>query len=257
LIGNPGPVITSPDGDSSESKDSKEEEGIIFAENMNYNKAVAEFKLFENYKRKKYRPILDPSKSSILSGEDSQGKAYEIAVGPVLSSGKDLPSCKNIADYIDCRGRMDNTKFALDHCTQFPTLWILVRKEAAMKSAEVKCERFFNLSGNVSAPNCTRLGVRIYKCLAMLVSILPNVYLDKEWVANEYLRRCKCGAWKKENTVEALKCWNLECIIDAEMLGKPPPTEMTLEQLVQEEDLANTSVDKSDDDVIVVGLKRM
>jgi hypothetical protein len=49
----------------------------------------------------------------------------------------------------------------------------------------------------------------------------------------------------------------LECIIDVEMFGKPPPTEMTLEQLVQEEDLANTSVGKSDDDAIVVGLKRM
>ncbi len=102
-----------------------------------------------------------------------------------------------------------------------------------------------------------RLGIRTYKCLAMLASILPHIYVDKEWVANEYLRRCKCGAWKEENTLEALKCWNLERIIDAEMFGKPPPTEMTLEQLVQEEDLANTSVGKSDDDAIVVGLKCM
>jgi hypothetical protein len=107
---------------------------------MNYNKAVAEFKLFENYKRKKHRPILDHSKSSFLSGEDSQGKAYEIAVGPILSRGKDLPSCKNSADYIDCWGRMDVTKISLDHCTQFPTLWILVQMEAAMISVEVECE---------------------------------------------------------------------------------------------------------------------
>jgi hypothetical protein len=91
----------------------------------------------------------------------------------------------------------------------------------------------------------------------MLASILPNVYVDKKWVANEYLRRCKCGAWKEKNTVEALKHSNLECIIDAEMFGKPPPTEMTLEQLVQEEDLANTSIDKSDDDAIVFGLNCM
>jgi hypothetical protein len=139
------PVITSPDGDSNESKDSKEEEDFVFADNMNYNKAVAEFKLFENYTWKKYRPILDHSKSCFLSGKDSQGKAYEIAVGPILSRGKDLPSCKSIADYIDCWGRMDVTIFALDHCTQFPSLWILVQKEAAMKSVEVGCEHFFNL----------------------------------------------------------------------------------------------------------------
>ncbi len=230
---------------------------FVFADNMNYNKAVAEFKLFENYKVKKYRPILDCSKLSFLSGEDSQGKAYEIAVGPILSRGKDLPSCKNIADSFDCRVRMDVIKFALDYCTQFPTLWILVQKEATMKSVHVGCEQFFNLSGYVSAPKRTWLGVRTYKCLAMPALILPYLYVDKEWVANEYLRRCKYGAWKEENTVEALKCWNSKCIIDAEMFGKPPSTEMTLEQLVQEEDLVNTSIGKSDDDVIVVGLKCM
>jgi hypothetical protein len=99
--------------------------------------------------------------------------------GPVLSRGKDLPSCKNIADYIDCRGRIDVTKFALDHCTQFPTLWILVQKEAAMKSVEIGCEQFFNLSGYVSALKCMQLGLRTYEHLAMMALILPDVYLEK------------------------------------------------------------------------------
>ena len=54
---------------------------------------------------------------------------------------------------------------------------------------------------------------------------------------------------KKKNTVEALKCWNLERIIDAEMLGKPPPPELTLEELVQEENSAATSIGN---DAIVV-----
>ena len=88
----------------------------------------------------------------------------------------------------------------------------------------------------------------------MLASILPNVYVDKEWVANEYLRRCKYGAWKKKNTVEALKCWNLERIIDAEMLGKPPPPELTLDELVQGENSAATSIGKGDDDDAIVAL---
>jgi hypothetical protein len=79
-------------------------------------------------------------------------------------------------------------------------------KGGCHESVEVGCEQFFNLSGYVSAPKCMQLGVRTYKCLAMQVSILPNVYLDKEWVANEHLRKCKCGAWKEKNTVEALKC---------------------------------------------------
>jgi hypothetical protein len=52
ILDKKSPVITSPDGDSNESKDSKEEEDFVFADNMNYNKEVAEFKLFENYSRR-------------------------------------------------------------------------------------------------------------------------------------------------------------------------------------------------------------
>ena len=77
--------------------------------------------------------------------------------------------------------------------------------------------------------------MRTYERLAMLAKILSKVYVDKEWVAKEYLRRCKEGAWKKENTVEAVKCWNLErMMLDADLLGKPMPSELTLDDLLNE-----------------------
>ena len=45
----------------------------------------------------------------------------------------------------------------------------------------------------------------------------------------------------------------MERIIDTEMLlEKLPPPELTLDQLLQEENLAATSIDKGDDDAIVV-----
>ena len=62
---------------------------------------------------------------------------------------------------------------------------------------------------------------------------MHNVYIDIEWVAKEYLRRCKAGVWKKENTVEALKCWNLERNIDAETYGQSMPEPLTLEEFVE------------------------
>jgi hypothetical protein len=37
---------------------------------------------------------------------------------------------------------------------------------------------------------------------------------------------------KRENTEEALKCWNLEWIIDAEQQGKDAPSELKLEDLL-------------------------
>jgi len=104
-----------------------------------------------------------------------------------------------------------------------------------MRNVEVGCEHFFSLSGYISAPRRTRLGVRTYERIAMLASILPKVYIDREWVAKEYLRRCKAGKWKKENTKDALKCWNLERVLDAELQRMSTPPPLTLEQLVSEE----------------------
>ena len=58
----------------------------------------------------------------------------------------------------------------------------------------------------MSAPCRTRLGVRVYERIALLASILRNVYIDDEWVAKEYLKRFKEGAWKEENAKDAAKC---------------------------------------------------
>ncbi len=84
-------------------------------------------------------------------------------------------------------------------------------------------------------PRQTRLGVRTYDCLAMLASIVHTVYIDNTWVATEYLRRCKARAWKNENLVEAVTCWNLERILDAEQSGQPMPEEVTMDDLVRED----------------------
>ena len=69
----------------------------------------------------------------------------------------------------------------------------------------------------------------------MLACILWTVYIDPELVAKEYLQQCKVGAWKTENTEDALKCWNLERTLDAESYGITLPAELTLDDLVNEE----------------------
>ncbi len=146
----------------------------------------------------------------------------------MASKGKDLPSGKNLADYINERGQMQLLKFFADHQKSFPTLWILVQKDASRCVVEVRCERFFGLSGYVSSPWRTQLGVHNYERLAMLSSIVQNVYVDEKWVAQEYLRRCKMNKWKKADDDDALKCWNCERILDAERLGLPKPAELTM-----------------------------
>ena len=74
----------------------------------------------------------------------------------------------------------------------------------------------------------------MYERLALLASILRNVYIDDEWVAKEYLKRCKEGAWKEENTKDAAKCWNIERVIQAELLGEKAPEPENFESFLQE-----------------------
>ena len=92
--------------------------------------------------------------------------------------------------------------------------------------------------------------MRTYERLALLSSIVNKVYIDPEWVADEYLRRCKAGEWKKYIDEEALKCWNLERIIDAKLFGKDEPPGLSIEELLRENEGAVVS--NRDDEVIIL-----
>ena len=88
-----------------------------------------------------------------------------------------------------------------------------------------------------------------YKHVAMLASIIQSVYIDNDWVTQQYNERCKKRSWKKENTEEASKCWNLERIIDAEQQGKDAPSELNMEDLLNEE----TGRDREDENEKAAG----
>ena len=46
--------------------------------------------------------------------------------------------------------------------------------------------------------------------------------------------QCKAGAWKKESSMDALKCWNFERMLDADLHCQPTPRDLTLEQFLKE-----------------------
>ena len=217
--------------DDSDIEIDSDDEALPQTENFNYNLADKELSSFDEFKRSKYRPRFEMQEGKVLVGK-YDGSVKEIFIGRATKRGKDLPSGKNLFDYIDKQGRMCLVRFFGDHKDRFPTLWILVQREASRRVVEVGCERFFGLSGYISSPQRTRLGVRNYERLAMLSSILRVVYVNPEWVAEEYLRRCKSSAWKKASDDESLKCWNLERIIQAEQFGDPTPKNLSMDDLL-------------------------
>ena len=228
----------SSDSSSSSSDSSSSEDEVIPPQvNVNYNRVVEELDILEGYKQKKYRPKFDKDKSKVLSNvtwDDAQEeyKSYKIVVGPVRKRGQNLPSKKNLADYVDKNGRFDELAFFADHQKDLPTLYMIAQKKASVQVVEVGCERFFNLSGYISSPKRTSLGVRTYERLAMLSSLIQNVHVNEERIAEEYLRRCSNGSWKRSNTEDALKCWNLERIITSDLMNVPQPEPLTYTDFV-------------------------
>ena len=178
-------------GESDSSEDSRD--GYLSnSENVNFSKAKAELAAFEKFKRVKYHPKFggpdDTVDTLLTESEDDKGNNVkrEIVVGPeVVARGEDLPSKKNHADYIDSNGRFDVLSFFDDHQRLFPTLFIMAQRMASRRVVEVGCERFFSLSGYISCPRRTRLGVRTYERLAMLASNLNCVYVDPEMAATQ------------------------------------------------------------------------
>ena len=232
ILDSAAPIITSIVDESDIDIDS-DDDALPQTENINYNLADKELSIFEAFKRSKYRPMFDKQDGHVLTGM-YEGSVKEIFVGPATKRGKDLPSGKNLIDYIDKQGRMCLLCFFGDHKDRFPTMWILVQREASRRVVEVGCERFFGLSGYISSPRRTRLGVRNYERLAMLSSILRVMYINPEWVAREYLTRSKSDTWKQTNDDESLKCWNLERILEAEQFGEVKKTNLTMDELLGE-----------------------
>ena len=77
-------------------------------------------------------------------------------------------------------------------------------------------------------------GFEINERIALLAKNLPNIYVDDDWVTREHIRRCEQKEWKAEEDAEALKCWNLERLVEAELTGgNPIGGELTMEDIAQ------------------------
>jgi hypothetical protein len=144
------------DNDEDDVKD--DDEYVPWNSNSNFNKVTDELDQLESYKRNRYCPKQwKMSSSTVLSHVDvASGKTEEVIVGPVKENGKDLPSGKNLGNYVDTKGRMDVLQFYKDHKKDLPNLWVIVQQEAARRVDEVGCEQFFCLSGmflDLGGPN--------------------------------------------------------------------------------------------------------
>jgi hAT family C-terminal dimerisation region len=125
----------------------------------------------------------------------------EITFGIVEERGLDIDASSpfkkcNLADFIDKTGYFDLVKFLGFNQLSFPYLYKLGCCLASMRTNEVGCERFFSIAGYVSNPRRTRLKVRHYEAIAMLKQNMHNVYVNEEWVVQQYKDLEKSKTWE-------------------------------------------------------------
>ena len=148
------PVIEIDDADSYNSAD-----GCIQPfDDHHYQQAEKELTQLEILKQSKYIPEL--KYEICIQGDNQKGSKFKIGCGPVVNRGVDLPSKKNMADYLNKKGRMDLLRFYGSHSDQFPNCFTIIQCEASRRAVEVDCERLFGLSGYISQPRCSGLNVR-------------------------------------------------------------------------------------------------
>ena len=69
-------IFDVPESISADDRSDKDEDDILTCDNSNYSIAKDELELLDQYKANKYCPVLYRSKSSILSGEEENGKTW-------------------------------------------------------------------------------------------------------------------------------------------------------------------------------------
>ena len=112
--------------------------------------------------------------------------------------GKNLPSKRNLADYVGHDGDFDIVKYLSDHIEYFPGLFsVCVGELCPHLSTEVDCESLFSQAGYKSHPRRTRTDIRNYERLVVTKHRMQNIYIPPSKVQELFLARWKSNDWKE------------------------------------------------------------
>ena len=68
----------------------------------------------------------------------------------------------------------------------------------------------------------------------MLAAMIQKVHIDYEEVTTKYLCGTKEKRWDMQMMINTLKYFNLERIVQADLLGMTKPKELTVEDLIKD-----------------------
>jgi hypothetical protein len=83
------------------------------------------------------------------------------------------------------------------------------------------CERFFSIASYVSNPRQTQLKVKHYEAMEMLKRNMQQIYINEDWVVEQYQHMEKTKGWELMETQNDQLVGDLEAELYAEDIGVP------------------------------------
>mmetsp|Transcript_32462 Transcript_32462/g.58682 ORF Transcript_32462/g.58682 Transcript_32462/m.58682 type:complete len:296 (+) Transcript_32462:133-1020(+) len=214
-------------------------------------KATDELTLYLSFMKSKYQPTMKPIKA--LGAYDDEGHLRKdpiLCIGPVLERGKDLPSGKNLADYIDKKGYFNLVKYAQDHSQKAKkgsaappfvgTANVILGQLSPHITTEVDCESLFSQAGHAAQPNRNRTTAETFERQVMAKHRLARIYCDPVAVKKEFMERHKKGKWNAKEDRDDLAFWESQ---KREYLQQNPNHRGMFEELETSADAAEVEED--------------
>ena len=179
---------------------------------LNISKAAGsareEIGVFYSWKHSKYLPTVSPTKTLGAYDENGQPRTPVLSLGEVVKSGKNLPSGRNHADYIQHNGNYDVVSFFNDHKTNFPHLSkVVIGQLAPHITTEVDCESLFSQAGHLSHPNRNRTVAETFEHMTMAKHCLNRIYCDREKVKQEFMMRWRNKQFSEKEDRDDIEFW--------------------------------------------------
>lgn len=199
-------------GEDTVNKWSKQKKIFLDEEETPFGKAKKELARYCVFMDAKYLPDMRPDR--VLGAYDTVTRDPVEPVytfGPVVKRRNDLPSNKNLADYIDGKGRFDFVKYLTDHKKRFPACFnIGVGQISPHISTEVDCESLFSQAGFLADSRRNRSEIRFYERLVMMGHCLKQIYCDPGLVKECFMERFKNNDWDEKDERDTRDFLDLE-----------------------------------------------
>lgn len=209
--------------DESTDSDKDEYDDVVDAgPSISYQQAKQEYSTYLTFMKGKYLPKkVTGTKHLGTLDDEGQPRPPIISVGHVVERGQDLPSSRNLADFIDKTGYFDIVSYLEEHMSWFPNMAKLgIGTLAPHMTAEVDCERLFNTAGYLSDPRRSNMKIRNYERLVMMTHNMHRIFIDKKWVIDKYIERSKKRDWDEKDERDDLQFIELEKELYEERFGK-------------------------------------